>query len=113
MGFPQLADIVAQDTDKELYIFRSFNTMSTRILLQLQSELASLEKEQQRLDEEATKIQYDRRLQMMLTSWRSLEDLDSEARSNSEVVQRVELASRIADKLERYCECLDVHHVLC
>jgi hypothetical protein len=101
MGFPQLAQLVVQDPDHETYLFRSFDQLTTRTLLQLQSELAHLEKEQQRLDEEGEKLGSNRSVQMMLTRWQSLDDLDDETQKDPDVRRRIELADRIAGKFER------------
>lgn len=106
MGFPQLADLIARDRDHETYVFRSFSQIATRTLLQLQNELAILEKEQHRLDDDAAKLTSSRQVQIMLTRWRDFDALDKEARCDPEVKQRIELANKIAEKLERYCGCV-------
>jgi len=110
MGFPHLAHLIAQDPDGELYVFRSFSELGARTLLHLQSEIALLEKEQKRLDEEAANFDADRHVQMMLTRWEGLERLDDEARHNTDVQKRIELADLIATKLERYCKLTDHRH---
>jgi hypothetical protein len=50
-GYPSLAKWIAHDPDNESYVFRRFDRLSARNLLNLQSQLISLESELDRLDE--------------------------------------------------------------
>ena len=104
MGFTQLSDLISQDPDHETYVFRRFDKLAVRTVLQMQSELALLENEQRRLDEEAAKLSPNRRLQMMLTKWESIDRLDDDAKADEDVTKRILLADEIATKLERYCK---------
>ncbi|KAF2182350.1 hypothetical protein K469DRAFT_586666 [Zopfia rhizophila CBS 207.26] len=51
-GYPSLAAFIASDRDQTAAIYRRYNRLAARNLLHLQSELAELEAEQDRLDEE-------------------------------------------------------------
>ena len=51
-GFPAVADWIARDPDNETFIFRRFDELSVRNLLNLQSELIELETRLRALDEE-------------------------------------------------------------
>jgi hypothetical protein len=66
MGYPRYSAFIASDEDKSTTIFRRFERLSARNLLYLESELAELEAEQDRLDEESSKF-LD--LQMSAQSW--------------------------------------------
>lgn len=50
LGYPRFAAFMASDEDKSTTIFRRFQRLSARNLLYLESELADLEAEQDRLD---------------------------------------------------------------
>jgi hypothetical protein len=50
-GYPSLARWIAHDPDNESYVFRRFDRLSARNLLNLQSQLINLESELDRLDE--------------------------------------------------------------
>jgi hypothetical protein len=55
MGYPRFAAFIANDEDRSTTIFRRFQRLSARNLLYLESELAYLEAEQDRLDQESRK----------------------------------------------------------
>lgn len=52
-GFPTLAKWITRDPDEDPLIFKKFGRHSARILLRLQCQLVSLEKEIDDLDEQA------------------------------------------------------------
>ncbi len=125
MGYPRYSAFISSDEDKSTTIFRRFQRLSARNLLYLESELAELEAEQDRLDEESSKDQY---LQMSAQSWELLclqgtarnstmedkvENDDDEsnldehrARIEAAAQQRLHLALRIREVLKTYRKLL-------
>jgi hypothetical protein len=127
MGYPRYSAFIASDEDKSTTIFRRFQRLSARNLLYLESELAELEAEQDRLDEESSRDPY---LQMSVQSWDLLclqgiarasamvegkveEDDDDErnldehrARIEAAAQQRFHLALRIREVLKTYRKLL-------
>lgn len=51
-GFAAVADFVASDADQQLFVFRKFNKLAARNLLDMQNELLYLEQRQEELDRE-------------------------------------------------------------
>ncbi|KAF8860881.1 hypothetical protein BDZ45DRAFT_777884 [Acephala macrosclerotiorum] len=129
-GYPRFAAFISHGEDSSTTIYRRFQRLSARNLLYLESELAELEAEQDRLDQESG-THPD--LQLALSSWKHLNDLtdgllqtssstsDQEA-GNSETgsvqianhakgvraaaSQRLKLAFKIRDVLKSYQEAL-------
>jgi hypothetical protein len=115
IGYPRLAAFIANDEDKSTTIFRRFQRLSARNLLYLESELADLEEEQSRLDEES---RYDDALKASMRSWNLLclqatpPPNDSKMESAEEekkrlqvqeaAQQRLHLAWRIREVLKTY-----------
>jgi hypothetical protein len=54
-GFPALAAWIGRDPDNETFVFRKFDRLSARNLLQLQCQLIQLEDEIDKLDDAARK----------------------------------------------------------
>lgn len=55
-GYPALSSCMSSDPDDEGFIFRRFSRLSARNLLNLQSQLLSLEAELETIDRESRKI---------------------------------------------------------
>ena len=72
-GYPSLAALIAHDADSELHVFRKFNRLSARNLLNMQSRLIELER---RLDDwdEAAKRSQDFDLRQSLRRWETFEE---------------------------------------
>jgi hypothetical protein len=69
MGYPRFAAFIANDEDKSTMTFRRFQRLSARNLLYLESELADLEEEQDRLDDISKQ---DDDLRLSMKSWNLL-----------------------------------------
>jgi hypothetical protein len=52
-GYPALAEWISRDPDHETFIFRRFDRLAARNLLNLQSELVAIEEKVDRMDEES------------------------------------------------------------
>jgi len=68
-GYPSLAEWISRDPDYETLIFRRFDRLAARNLLNLQSELIAIETRLDRLDEEARQTR-----DPVLRCWETLED---------------------------------------
>lgn len=51
-GFPRVAHKIASDPDKTAFLFRRFDQLSARNLLYLEAELAELESQQNKFDDQ-------------------------------------------------------------
>jgi hypothetical protein len=69
VGYPRFAAFIAHNEGRSTTIFRRFQRLSARNILYLESELAYLEAEQDRLDQESKK---DRDLTLSMKSWNLL-----------------------------------------
>lgn len=101
-GYPSLAAFIASDKGKSTAIFRGFDRLAARNLLHLQSQLASLEAWQDRLDEEhsqGTAVE-----KAGARHW----DILCESADNGGVVkdaERLKVANLITKKMKEYPEC--------
>lgn len=66
-GYPTVAQFISQDSDAS--IFRSFQKLSARRLLYLQSQLADLEAQLERLDSLDAETQYNTAARKAAGSW--------------------------------------------
>jgi hypothetical protein len=117
MGYPRFAAFIANDEDRSTTIFRRFQRLSSRNLLYLESELAYLEAEQDRLDQESRK---SHELTMCMKSWKLLclqatppreepkgenaEDKKRRLELEAAARERLQLAWRIREVLATYRE---------
>jgi len=117
MGYPRFAAFIANDEDRSTTIFRRFQRLSSRNLLYLESELAYLEAEQDRLDQESRK---SHELTLSMKSWNLLclqatppreqpkgeSEQDARRRLQLEgaAQERLQLAWRIREVLATYRE---------
>jgi hypothetical protein len=99
-GLPAVADFIASDPDHETFIFRRFDKLAARHILQLQSELVELEHLQEALDRDAAQSD-DHELHSSLRDWARLKE---NAKQRGEEKKRTEIAYRIDVSLERYCK---------
>lgn len=118
MGYPRFAAFIANDEDRSTTIFRRFQRLSSRNLLYLESELAYLEAEQDRLDQESRK---SHELTLSMKSWNLLclqatppreesktreteEDTQRRLQLEEAAQERLQLAWRIREVLATYHE---------
>jgi hypothetical protein len=91
-GYPALAEWVARDPDHETFIFRRFDRLAARNLLNLQSELVAIEDKLDRIDQDS-RLRLDAGLMCWETFAEEVEDQDSEGRAKER--------RSLYDKLER------------
>lgn len=101
-GYPSLAAFVASDSYHDTAIFRRFNRLSARNLLQLQSDLMELEAQQDALDEED--LHASTRDKEGARDWQILKAKAGEM-DNSREKERLRVALEIRGKLREY-SCL-------
>jgi hypothetical protein len=73
-GYPGLSTWISGDPDHEGFIFRRFSRLSARNLLNLQSQLISIENELENLDQESRKLPLDIGLRRWETFEHQLKD---------------------------------------
>lgn len=98
-GYPAIAKFIAQDPDHETFVFRRFDLLTARNLLNLQSELLALQEDLAKVDEEANSGS-DPVLSLSMRSWRVME----ENASNAKVKKSLKLFVKLEEKLEKYRE---------
>jgi hypothetical protein len=117
-GYARFAAFIATDKDKSTTIYRRFERLAARNLLDLESELTELEAEQDQLDEE-TRIDHD--LGSSARNWRELrrqatvDENSAEFRHLNEfertkklqlkqrAEERLEVTARVRGILKEYC----------
>ncbi|KAK6209656.1 hypothetical protein QIS74_11240 [Colletotrichum tabaci] len=102
-GYPSFSHFVA--SDPELFIFRSFKSLSSRNLLHLQSALLEIENELEELDkEEADRAQTDLDAQMSIQCWEvfSARAKDGDARE----ARKMDLVRRLQEATKEYQDAL-------
>lgn len=98
VGHPAFAAFISQDPDHEAYVFRSFNTLAARNLLNLQGELIALEKDLVMMDQEATQ-RSDPISLVSLRSWKACNDM---AKWRETERKRQEVMEKLEVKLRKY-----------
>ena len=91
-GYPALAEWVARDPDHETFIFRRFDRLAARNLLNLQSELVAIEDKLDQMDEDS-RLRLDAGLMCWETFTEEVVDQESEGHAKER--------RRLYDKLER------------
>lgn len=99
-GYPAIAKFIAQDPDHETFVFRRFDELTARNLLNMQSELLALQEDLAQIDKEANSGS-DLDLSLSMRSWRVMEQ---KAKSNDKVKESLNLAAKLEMKLEKYRE---------
>lgn len=97
-GYPAIAKFIAQDPDHETFVFRRFDELTARNLLNLQSQLLVLQEDLASVDKEANSGR-DPDLSLSMRSWRVMEE---KAKSNDKVKESLNLAVKLEMKLEKY-----------
>ncbi len=98
-GIAATASFLSSDPDHETFIFRRFDNVAARNLLQLQSELIELERRQFVLDKYAA-ISHHAELPLSNRDWTRMK---ANAPKREEERKRVQLADEIEQKLKKYC----------
>ena len=99
-GYPAVAAWMAKDPDSESFVYRKFDKLSARNLLNLQSELIDLESRQEKFDEES-RNSIDQVLKQSNRKW---ETFAKNAAVREQERQRMELNKEIRAKLREYRE---------
>lgn len=104
-GYATVARSIAQDPDKETYVFRRFDRLTARNLLNLQGELLVLQDQLDALDGKAASSP-DPDLHSSMRSWEALmrNAKVSPNRSGEEETKRLEIAGDLEVKLKKYRE---------
>jgi hypothetical protein len=98
-GYPALAKWVATNPDYETFIFRRFDTLSARNILHLESQVAVLECQLLRLDEEACQS-HDPETGRSIRNW---ENFEERAKDKTRLeYKRMKLVNKISHKLRQY-----------
>ncbi|KAF6798239.1 hypothetical protein CMUS01_15725 [Colletotrichum musicola] len=115
VGYAAVAEWMARDVDNETLIYRRFDELSARCILNLQSELLELEEQLQKLDEEDGDPDEDLewvdvvRTRELMDKWADPANPNGSAQNQefcSKANIRVELGARIRLKLKEYHESL-------
>ena len=96
-GFAAVADFVASDPDNELFVFRKFNHLAARNLLNMQNELKYLERLQEELDREVASND-----DVLCSAMRNYEELKENLKSHRGIQKRKKLQEQIERKLDKY-----------
>ncbi len=99
-GYPALAAWIARDPDNESYIFRKFDRLSARNLLNLQSHLIGIEEKLDQFDEE-TRRSRDFDLKQSARRWETFAR-NAEDPNRPEEKKRMELVGELQVKLKEY-----------
>jgi hypothetical protein len=104
-GYATVARSIAQDPDKETYVFRRFDRLTARNLLNLQGQLLVLQDELDALDAKAASSS-DPDLHSSMRSWKALvrNAKGSQDHAGEEERKRIEIAGDLEVKLKKYRE---------
>ncbi|KAF6827860.1 hypothetical protein CPLU01_08879 [Colletotrichum plurivorum] len=108
VGYAAVAEWMARDVDNETFIYRRFDELSARCIMDLQSELLELEEQLRKLDAEDADPDEDLEWELM-DKWADPASLngsspDQEFFSKAKI--RMDLGARIRLKLKEYHETL-------
>lgn len=104
LGYPSLAAWIAHDPDSETYIFRKFDRLSARNLLNLQYELIELEAKIDSLDEEMLSAGQINPVEMRtMRSWKAYERHAQSLTPREK--HKKELEDDLKCKIKEYREC--------
>jgi len=99
-GFSLLAAYVAEDKDKSISIYRTFQRLSTRNLLYLEAELSELEEQLDCFDNEL--LQADAETQRWARSWKSLVASSNGNPANPQAQERINVVMKIRKLIKEY-----------
>lgn len=98
-GYPALAEWISRDPDYETLIFRRFDRLAARNLLNMQSELLVMEAKLDKMDEASRQDRYPG-----LRRWETFEhdiEQDDRADHNNAIIRR-DLFNKLEKKMEDY-----------
>ncbi|KAK5698611.1 hypothetical protein LTR97_006257 [Elasticomyces elasticus] len=101
-GYPAIASFISSDPDSESFVFRKFNTLTARKLLNAQAELLDLEKRLTDFDAQ-TAASEDRELTDSARRW---ETFAANAKIRQQERERKEVMDEIEVKSEKYHQAL-------
>jgi hypothetical protein len=103
VGYAAVAELMSQDPDKETYVFRRFDKLTARNLMNLQGGLIALQNELDMLDAEAARSP-DPDTHSSMRSWQIMKEksVDSSVRKGSEERKRLAIAEQLEVKLRKY-----------
>ena len=99
IGYPSFAAFIASDKDKSTAIYRRFDRLAARNLLQLQDELLHLEARQDALD--AAYFHVPKEQKLTVKDWILLKD-EANRRPDGQDHERYQIALRIREVLKEY-----------
>jgi hypothetical protein len=99
VGYPDLTTWIARDPDNESYVFRKFDKLSARNLLNRQSRLISLERKLEQWDAEA-RASRDFDLRMSLQRWETFEAFAEDPQKPEHTRRKLE--NDLATELREY-----------
>jgi hypothetical protein len=97
-GYPDLAAWITHDPDNESFVFRKFDRLSARNLLNLQNELLALEEKIDKLD----RIMSESQDPNVLLSMKQWEDCERRAKSSGPEHHKQELDKSLRGKIKEY-----------
>jgi hypothetical protein len=98
-GYPALAEWISRDPDHETFIFRRFDRLAARNLLNLQSELVALEDRLDRMDAES-RLRRD----VGLRCWETFEEEANHEANQSYAKERRRLYDELERRIKEYRE---------
>lgn len=96
-GYPSLADWISRDPDHETFIFRRFDRLVARNLLNLQSDLVAREQRLDRMDEESRQ-----RKDVGLRLWETFLDELEGGGNQAYATKRRDLFDKLEQKMKEY-----------
>jgi hypothetical protein len=109
-GYSSLATWIAHDPDSESYLFRKFDRLSARNLLNLQTQLIDLERRIDLWDEEARRS-HDFDLRQSMRRWETFEELAKDPQRPE--YERTKLDLALEKKIREYHEALLLQTQIC
>lgn len=100
-GYPALAAWIARDPDSETFVFRKFDRLAARNILQLQARLIALERDIDNQDEEARRSA-DSEVRRSLRRWETLQKNAADP-TRSQERKRLEKLEEMKALLKEYC----------
>jgi hypothetical protein len=97
-GFAAVADFVASDADQQLFVFRKFNKMAARNLLEMQNELQFLEQRQEELDREV-ELSGD---EILCKAMRNYDEFKENLDSHPGLQERRKLQEQVEQQMHKY-----------
>ena len=97
-GIAAVADIIASDADQQLFIFRKFNNLAARNLLDMQNELQFLENRQEELDREV-ELSGDENLCKAVSNY---DEFKENLKSHHGLQERRRLKEQIEQQMHKY-----------